>query len=128
MWDSPIQGFRLKKRTVGSRYTQNSYHKSESKLTKLIEQFYGPSNVFTVYHPKWAISDKEALLEFDIFIKPNILVEYNGVQHYRFTKFFQKNRSVFKSQNKRDKLKYRLAKKNGFKVVIFKYDEPMFKD
>lgn len=129
MWDSSIQAYRLKKRYRGSRYTNALYHKSEIELTRIIERVYGTDNVFTAVHPIWAVTDKDVLYEFDIYIKSkNILIEYNGIQHYKYTDFFQKTKKVFKEQKKRDKKKYKLAKKNGFSVIIFKYDEPLFKD
>jgi len=129
MWDSSIQSYRLKKRYRGSRYTNEQYHNSEIKLTRLIEAYYGSDDVRTGVHPIWAETDKGVLYEFDILIKSQkILVEYNGIQHYEYTKFFQRTKKRFIDQKKRDKKKYKLAKDNGYKVIIFKYDEPLFKD
>lgn len=129
MWDSSIQGFRLKKRLTGSRYTQNDYHKNEIRLTKIIENYYGYTNVVTGYHPIWAVSNKDVLLEFDIYIKSlNLAIEYNGQQHYEHTPFFQRTKKIFNQRKRLDRLKLKLAKKNKTKVIIFKYDEPMFDD
>jgi hypothetical protein len=129
MWDSSSQGYRLKKKSSGSRYTELEFHKNEIRLTKILESYYGASNVVTSFHPKWAISPRRVLYEFDIFIKnKNILVEYNGIQHYEFTPFFHKYERNFIKQQRRDRDKKKLAKENGFKLVIFKYDEPIFKD
>lgn len=129
MWDSSIQAYRLKKRYHGSRYTNKEYHKSEIELTRIIEKYYGSNNVYTSVHPIWAETDKGVLYEFDILIKnKNILVEYNGRQHYQFVKFFQRTKKRFKEQQKRDKLKYKLAKENNYTVFTFKYNEPLFKD
>jgi len=128
MWDSTIQAYRLKKRSRGSRHTNEQYHKAEIQLTKIIERVYGTDDVFTSVHPIWALTDKDVLYEFDIYIKSkNLFVEYNGIQHYKYTNFFQKTKKVFKEQKRRDKNKYKLAKQNGFSVMIFKYDEPIFK-
>jgi len=128
-WDSSISGFRLKKKNTGSRYTQSNYHKSEIKLTKLLENVYGKGNIITSYHPLWALSNKKVLLEFDIYIKnKNVLVEYSGSQHFERNPFFQHTKQEFLNQIKRDKRKSKLAKKNGYKLIIFKYDEPIFKD
>lgn len=128
MWDSSIQSYRLKKRYRGSRYTTDKYHKLEIELTKIIEHYYGSDDVFTSVHPIWAVTDKKVLYEFDIYIKSkNLFIEYNGIQHYKYTKFFQKNKKVFIQQKKRDKKKYKLAKDNGFSVLVFKYDEPIFR-
>lgn len=129
MWDSSLQGYRLKKRSRGSRYTIQDFHKNEIRLTKIIEAYYGTSNVVTSFHPSWAVSPRQVLYEYDILIKDKkILIEYNGRQHYEFTPFFHKYERNFVKQKQRDRCKIRLAKENGFKLIIFKYDEPMFKD
>lgn len=129
MWDSEAQGFRLKKRNSGSRYTSEEYHKTEVLLTKIMEDLYGKGNVVTSYHPQWAISAKNVLLEYDICV-PNrrILIEYNGEQHYKWTKFFYHTKKEFSAQKRRDKYKLKVAKLNGYKLIVFKYDEPIFKD
>lgn len=128
-WESSIQGYRLKKKNSGSRYTQSDFHKNEIRLTKILEQHYGKENVITSFHPIWAISRKKVLYEYDIFVvNRNILIEYNGQQHYEFIPFFQKTKANFKKQLARDKAKVKLAKKNGKNLIVFKYDEPIFKD
>ena len=128
-WESNIQSYRLKKRNTGSRYTKHEYHKSEIQLTKIIESFYGPDNIFTSVHPIWAVTRKHVLYEFDIYIKSRkVFIEYNGEQHYKFTRFFHKTRSEYLKQIRRDKRKRSLATTNGFQVITFKYDEPIFKD
>jgi len=130
-FDESINGYRLKKRQNGSstRYIEKKFHSHEIELTKIIERFYGPKNVVTGYHPLWAISIKGSLLEFDIYIpNKNMLIEYNGIQHYEFTPCFHKNKTSFLLQKRRDKRKAKLAKNNGFKLIVFKYDEPLFED
>lgn len=129
MWDSSLQGYRLKKRLRGSRYTVQEFHKNEIRLTKIIESYYGAPNVVTSFHPVWAVSPRQVLYEYDIYIKNSkLLIEYNGRQHYEFTPFFHKNERNFTRQQKRDSDKILLAEENGFNLVIFKYDEPIFKD
>ena len=128
MWDSTIKGFRLKKRNNGSRYTTLSFHKTETKLVKILERLFGLSNVITSYHPEWAISPKGVLLEYDILLKDkNILIEFNGRQHYEYVPFFHKSRNKFKLQQERDKLKKILAINNGYKLITIKHDEPITK-
>lgn len=129
VWDKSINGFRLKKRTAGSRYTQAEYHKNEIKLTKILEKLYGKKNIITSYHPIWALSKKKVLYEFDIYIKTkDVLIEYNGIQHYQYVSFFHQTKTKFLEQKKRDKIKNKLVKKNGKKLIVFKYNEPIFKD
>jgi hypothetical protein len=129
IWDSKAQGYRLRKKSSGSRYTNLEFHKNEIKLTKILESYYGASDVVTSFHPLWAVTQRRVLYEFDIYIKSKkLLIEYNGIQHYEFTPFFHKFQRNFIKQQRRDKDKAQLAKDNGFKLIVFKYDEPIFKD
>jgi len=102
--DESIDGYRLKKCKNGTstRYVEKKYHSHEITLTKIIERFYGPKNVVTGYHPMWAVSLKKALLEFDIFIPDKqLLIEYNGEQHYQFTPLFHKTKTKFLLQDRK---------------------------
>lgn len=131
IWDEQLQGIRLRKKNNGSssRYTNSKYHLTETKLVKIIETIFGKKNVITSWHPLWAHSSKKALFEYDIYVPShNLLIEYNGIQHYIYTPFFQKRKSVFIKQQKRDRLKKKLAKDNGYTLIIFKYDEPIILD
>ena len=128
VWDSKLQGYRLKKRNTGSRYTQANFHKTETNLVKLIEHLYGKSKVCTSFHPKWALSPKNVLYEYDIYVpSENLLIEYNGRQHYEFVPFFHKTTVRFKRQQQRDKLKSQLAESHGYRLVTFKYTDPITK-
>ena len=128
IWDSALKGYRLKKKNTGSRYTQADYHKTETIMVKLIEQLYGRPNVVTSFHPEWALSSKGVLLEYDIHIVgTNILIEYNGRQHYEYVKFFHKKICNFKKQINRDILKQKLAIVHGYRLIIIKHDEPITK-
>ena len=44
-------------------------------------------------------------------------VEYNGVQHYKYTPFFHKNKEAFHNQKYRDELKRRMCKDNGICLI-----------
>lgn len=129
MWDSKLRGFRIKKRNTGSRYTQERYHKTETKLVKIVERIYGKDKVYTSYHPEWAVSEKSVLYEYDIYVPSRrLLIEFNGRQHYEFVPHFHKTMSNFKKQLRRDTIKKGLAFLNDYDLVIFRYDEPITKN
>lgn len=128
-FDRRYNGYFLKKKGRGSRYTKSEFHKTEIRLTKIIEDYYGKKNIITSYHPIWARSRKGVLYEFDIYIiNKDILIEFNSEIHYEFVPFFHKTVEKFLEYKKRDKHKAKLAKLNNKKLVIIKYDEPIFKD
>lgn len=131
VYESDINGYRLKKAKNGSatRHIKKKFHSHEISLTKILESYYGISDIVTSYHPSWALSTKGALLEYDILIKSKkLLIEYNGIQHYKFIKMFHKTKANFEAQRQRDILKTSLAKENGYNLVVFKYDEPLIED
>jgi len=127
IFDKENNWFRKRKRLdKGARRYENRrrFHHTESKLLEILNLIYGYSDVIAAVHPIWAVSNRGALLEYDIgIISRNLLIEYNGLQHYEYPNYFYKTREKFKEQVGRDKLKSRLAKVNGWKLVIFKYNE-----
>ena len=48
-------------------------------------------------------------------------VEYNGSQHYKYTKGMHKNFEAFRIQQYRDEMKMQKCKENGFNLVIVPY-------
>lgn len=100
------------------------YHKTERKLLEILKQIFGRDNVISSVHPLWAFSMKKVLLEYDIGVKSkNLLVEYNGIQHYEYPNFFHKTRQDFTAQVERDERKKELAKANGWNLLVVPYTE-----
>lgn len=129
MWDSSIQAYRLKKRSNGCRYTTLKFHKSETELVRILEEYFGKNDIFTSVHPIWAESEKGVLYEYDIYIKSiRLFIEYDGQQHYKFVKIFHKTKKNFTRQQYRDSQKNKLAAKNNFKLIHIRFDEPLYKD
>jgi hypothetical protein len=61
-------------------------------------------------------------LEIDCFDSElGIGVEYNGVQHYKYNKFFHKNYEHFLNQKYRDDMKRRICKDNGIILIEVPY-------
>lgn len=50
-----------------------------------------------------------------------IAVEYNGIQHYKFSPYFHKNNEAFLNQKYRDELKKRMCKDNGIMLITVPY-------
>lgn len=65
-------------------------------------------------------------LYIDIFIKElGVAIECNGEQHYRPNSFFFGGSYGFKKAQRNDKLKSDWCKENGYKLVIFKFDDKL---
>jgi hypothetical protein len=50
-----------------------------------------------------------------------IAVEYNGIQHYKFSPFFHSNKEAFQNQKYRDYMKREMCAKNGIKLIEVPY-------
>jgi len=61
-------------------------------------------------------------LDYDFYIeKDNLLIEYNGIQHYEFNCFFHKNLHDFHRQLHHDWLKRKYAKDNDINLLVIPY-------
>lgn len=50
-----------------------------------------------------------------------LAVEYNGIQHYKFSPYFHRTRDAFQNQKYRDYLKRQLCEKNGITLIEVPY-------
>lgn len=63
-------------------------------------------------------------LRVDFFLpKENLIIEYNGIQHYEEVKYFHKKDNGFEKQKKRDRKLKKWCKDNGVKLLTIKYTE-----
>ena len=53
----------------------------------------------------------------------NLLIEYNGIQHYEEVPYFHRSPSSFDGQLTRDRIKKEYAEKNGIKLLVIPYWE-----
>jgi hypothetical protein len=61
-------------------------------------------------------------LELDCFNSDlKLAVEYNGIQHYKFTPYFHKNNEHFLNQKYRDFMKRALCKETGINLIEVPY-------
>lgn len=64
---------------------------------------------------------------FDFYLpEKNLLIEYNGIQHYKSVEYFGGKERLIKQQ-KTDKLKRQFAKENNIKLLTIKFDEDISK-
>lgn len=68
------------------------------------------------------VTGGEYNLELDCFDSElRIAVEYNGIQHYKYTPFFHKNKEAFLNQKYRDDMKRRICRENGILLIEVPY-------
>ena len=69
--------------------------------------------------------DKKHHLRYDFYLPDyNLLIEYNGRQHYEYVEeWHSEPNATFADQQARDKLKYDYAKDHNIRLLIVKYDD-----
>lgn len=124
LYDKEFKFIRRKKHFFESISSANKDTTNELLLYLNICKIYEKKNVFRNVHPLWAMSTKHVLLEYDIVIpKENLLIEYDGIQHFKYPNFFHKTKKDFLNQKYRDELKNKLAKDNNWLLIRFNYNE-----
>jgi hypothetical protein len=100
--------------------------KIESKDCILIEK-YLIKNSYKYIKEKTFIDCKSMNskeLRFDFYlVDKNILIEYNGEQHYKFINYFHRNIKGFYKQIERDIIKFLWAKENNIGLLTIKYND-----
>lgn len=93
---------------------------SETQLFRLVESLFSEHEVIREASPDWL--GKQRL---DVFIPDLALaIEYQGEQHYRPVALFGGEEGLKKTKE-RDKLKLKLCRDNGIKVVYFSHKEDL---
>lgn len=64
------------------------------------------------------------MLKFDFYLpKYNILIEFNGMQHYKEVKRWHIDKLALGLLQYRDNIKKEYAISHGYKYLVIKYDE-----
>lgn len=96
--------------------------KGETIISKILDTFnisYESQKTFD------DLKDKDCL-SYDFYVPgQNILIEYQGLQHYQPVDYFG-GEAKFKLQQKHDKMKADYAKGNGYKLIAIPYTEDTF--
>ncbi|NVM52853.1 MAG: zinc-ribbon domain-containing protein [Candidatus Helarchaeota archaeon] len=77
---------------------------------------------FPKSRPKWLINERGNQMELDGYNKELALAfEYQGIQHYKYVKYFHKSRNDFERRKADDEAKRKLCKMNGVTLVEIPY-------
>lgn len=99
--------------------------KGERLCKEAVEKIFGVP--FYSTWPDWLRNPLTgAVMELDLYNDIlNIAIEYNGIQHYKYTPFFHKNGLIdFKKQVERDNYKIKACKEKGVYLIIVPYNCP----
>lgn len=82
---------------------------------------------FEKIRPVWLTNKNNNKLELDMYNDElKLAIEYNGIQHYKYEKFFHKSKEDFETRVADDELKVKLCKKNHVDLIVVPYTEDPF--
>ena len=100
----------------------NSTPKGETIITKLLDKL----NINYDYQKTFDDLRDSYPLSYDFYIPgQNILIEYQGIQHYLPIDYFG-GEATFKKQQKHDKMKLGYAKEHGYNLIAVPYTADTF--
>lgn len=97
-----------------------------SSAENVIEEYLKNNNIrYRIhYNFDWLVSDNNRKMFVDFYLVDyNIVIEYDGEQHYKFVPYFHKTIEKFEECKKRDILKEKLLEQHHIKVFRIKFDE-----
>jgi len=87
------------------------------------KQWLNENNIIYVQQKKFSDLVYKKQLSYDFFLPDyNILVEYNGIQHYRNVPLLQWSNDKLETIKKRDALKREYAKEKGLRLIVVPYN------
>jgi hypothetical protein len=92
-----------------------------SRLSEEVSQLI--SSCFPRYHkvPEFYVKYRGEQLYYDFLIRElKVLIEVQGVQHYKYVPHFHKDPFYFFQQRKRDVIKKEWAQENGYTLIEIK--------
>jgi len=80
---------------------------------------------FVKIRPDWLKNENGNNLELDGYNEElKIAIEYQGIQHYKFSKYFFKTEEDFEKRRKSDAIKVEICKNNGITLIVIPYYIP----
>lgn len=103
----------------------SSASNGEKIMRKLIKEIFPTED--SIYNAKLRNMAGD-LYEVDIFVpEKKLAFEYNGIQHYKFIKFFHKNEKEFRKRQLRDKLRRAMCKEKEITLIEINCGLPLEK-
>jgi len=128
-WDSPytrhIQIYKTKPLTRSRSPSKES--KGEVECRRVLENIF--NEPFAKARPtilRNSVTSDDSGSDFNLELdcynaRLKIACEYNGIQHYKFTPYFHRNKDAFQNQKYRDYMKRDLCMKNNITLIEVPY-------
>lgn len=107
------------------RYGRSS---KERLISEFLNEILGKDSYFTEFTWDW-LRSKNNFMFVDFYIPAkNLVIEYDGEQHYRMTKIFHKTQKDFENQKERDLLKDKLLSQHRINIRRIPYTQKITKE
>lgn len=101
----------------------------EKIIAKILSDEIGEGQYKTEFSWEWLKNTNGKRMYVDFYIpSKNLVLEYDGEQHFKFVSRFHKTKECFEKQVERDNLKNKLLEEHGIKVVRITYKDKITKD
>jgi hypothetical protein len=92
--------------------------KLQIEVGNLLDKTFPQFRIRENYRPDWLLSPNNTKLELDFYIEElKIAFEVQGIQHYKYTPYFQKEYSDFEKRKRYDDEKRNLCYGKGVKLI-----------
>lgn len=105
----------------GLEYNPKIHYKTEKLWIEYLENLFSLKAEKQKTFPN--LKHKKMLRCDAYFSSLNLIVEYNGVQHYKFSEHLHKDIKNFELCKKRDKIKEDFCEQNNIKLLVIRYDD-----
>ena len=107
----------------GMSQSSKTKWKNESEMYKVLSSLLPRTQYCTGGYYSWLPSPKNQPMQLDWYsYELGLAFEYNGIQHYSYTKYFHKTKQEFLYLLECDKLKKELCAEEGVRLISIKYD------
>ena len=97
--------------------------KKESQMIRSMSELLPDFDYIVNGYYSWLLSPKGTALQLDWYCPDlGIAVEFNGAQHYTYTKYFHKTKKQFIYQQECDSMKTSLCKNRGITLIAVPYN------
>jgi hypothetical protein len=107
--------------TTNQQFNKGS--KGETECRRVLQKIF--KKPFTSQRPDFLrnpVTGGNFNLELDCFNEElRLAVEYNGIQHYKYSPYFHRNKDHFMTQKYRDDMKKRICKENNINLIEVPY-------
>lgn len=102
--------------------------KKEAKMQYLLNSILPEAEYIDNGYYSWLLSPKKAPMQIDrLYPRLKLGFEFNGRQHYEFNAYMHQTQEAFEYLQTCDRLKNKLLKQLGYKLITIKYDKKITK-